>query len=103
MAAEPKTLNELFNSAVMERRDSELLRFKKDGEWRSLSYREVGRRVRELALGLYDLGIRSGDKLAIWSENRPEWNIADLAALALGAVDVPVYATQARSQSVHPG
>ncbi len=98
MAVEPKTLNELFNSSVKARRDSELLRFKKDGAWRSLSYGEVARRVRELALGLYDLGIRSGDKLAIWSENRPEWNIADLAVLAIGAVDVPVYATQARSQ-----
>ena len=98
MAVEPKTLNELFNSSVEARRDLEFLRFKKDGEWRSLSYREVAARVRDLALGLYDLGIRSGEKLAIWSENRPEWNIADLAALAIGAVDVPVYVTQARSQ-----
>ena len=98
MAVEPKTLNELFNSSVEARRNVELLRFKKDGAWRSLSYREVAARVRDLALGLYGLGIRSGDKLAIWSENRPEWNIADLAALAIGAVDVPVYATQARSQ-----
>ena len=98
MADEPKTLNELFNASVEARPDAELLRFKKAGEWRSLSYREIGRRARELALGLYDLGIRSGDKLAIWSENRPEWNIADLAVLAIGAVDVPVYATQARTQ-----
>ena len=98
MADEPRTLNELFNSSAEARRDSRLLRFKKDGEWRSLSYRELSARVRDLALGLYDLGIRSGDKLAIWSENRPEWNIADLAALAIGAVDVPVYTTQARSQ-----
>ena len=98
MAVEPKTLNELFNSSVEARRDLEFLRFKKDGEWRSLSYREVASRVRDLALGLYDLGIRSGEKLAIWCENRPEWNIADLAALAIGAVDVPVYVTQARSQ-----
>ena len=98
MAGEPTTLNDLFNSSVEARPDSELLRFKKDGEWRSLSYREVARRVRNLALGLHDLGIRSGDKLAIWSENRPEWNIADLAVLAIDAVDVPVYATQARTQ-----
>ena len=98
MAAEPTTLNELFNFSAEARRDSELLRFKQDGEWRSLTYGEVAQRVRNLALGLHDLGIRSGDTLAIWSENRPEWNIADLAVLAIGAVDVPVYATQARSQ-----
>jgi len=98
MAAEPTTLNELFKFSAEARPDSELLRFKQDGEWRSLTYEVVAHRVRNLALGLHDLGIRSGDKLAIWSENRPEWNIADLAALAIGAVDVPVYATQARSQ-----
>ena len=98
MAAEPQTLNELFNSALQAYRESEFLRFKRGGEWRSLSYGEVARRVRELALGLYDLGIRNGDKLAIWSENRPEWNIADLASLAVGAVDVPIYATQTPGQ-----
>jgi long-chain acyl-CoA synthetase len=98
MGAEPKTLNELFNSAVDHHRESEFLRFKVGGDWRSLTFGEVARRVRELALGLYALGVRSGDRVAIWSENRPEWNLADLAALAIGAVDVPIYATQARSQ-----
>ena len=95
---DPKTLNELFNSAVDQYRDSEFLRFKAGGDWRSLTFGEVARRVRELALGLYALGIRSGDRVAIWSENRPEWNLADLAVLAVGAVDVPIYATQTRSQ-----
>ena len=47
---------------------------------------------------MHALGIRAGDRVAIWSENRPEWNLADLAALAIGAVDVPIYATQTRSQ-----
>jgi long-chain acyl-CoA synthetase len=96
--SELKTLNELFNSAVDQYRESEFLRFKVGGEWRSLTFGEVARRVRELALGLHALGIRGGDRVAIWSENCPEWNLADLAALAIGAVDVPIYATQARSQ-----
>jgi long-chain acyl-CoA synthetase len=98
MGTEPKTLNELFNSAVDRYRESEFLRFKVGSEWRSLTFGEVARRVRELALGLKALGIDSGDRVAIWSENRPEWNLADLAALAIGAVDVPIYATQVRSQ-----
>jgi long-chain acyl-CoA synthetase len=98
VSAEPQTLNELFNFAVDRYRGDEFLRFKSKGEWRSLTYGEVARRVRELALGLHALGFKSGDRLAIWSENRPEWNIADLAILALGAVDVPIYTTQARSQ-----
>lgn len=98
MANEPTTLNELFNFAVEGYRDKAMLRFKREGNWQSLNYGEVARRVRELALGLYELGLRSGDKIAIWSENRPEWNVADLAVLALGAADVPIYTTQALNQ-----
>jgi long-chain acyl-CoA synthetase len=98
MGTQPTTLNELFNFAVDQYRESEFLRFKRGGEWRSLNFGEVARRVRELALGLHTLGINAGDRIAIWSENRPEWNLADLATLALGAVDVPIYATQTRPQ-----
>ncbi|HEX8091466.1 MAG TPA: long-chain fatty acid--CoA ligase, partial [Blastocatellia bacterium] len=98
MSVEPQTLNELFNFAVDRYRGDEFLRYKSGSEWRSLTYGEVARRVRELALGLHALGFKSGDRIAIWSENGPEWNIADLAVLALGAVDVPIYTTQARSQ-----
>lgn len=98
MSAEPQTLNELFNFAVDQYRGDEFLRFKSSGEWRSLTYGEVARRVREMALGLRALGLQSGDKVALWSENRPEWSIVDLAVLAIGAVDVPIYTTQARGQ-----
>jgi long-chain acyl-CoA synthetase len=98
MTTEPRTLNEIFNIAVERFRDDEFLRFKRDGEWRSLTYGEVARRVRELALGLAQRGIKRGDRIALWSENRPEWNLADLAALANGAVDVPIYTTQSLDQ-----
>ena len=96
--SEPRTINEVFNSAVSRYRDLEFLRYKVAREWRSLTFGELARRVRELALGLYAHGIRPGDRVAIWSENRPEWNLADLAILAIGAVDVPIYATQTRTQ-----
>lgn len=98
MSTEPSTLNQLFNAAVEHHRDSEFVRFKVDGAWRSLTFGEMARRVRELALGLKALGINKGDRIAIWSENRPEWNLADLGSLAMGAVDVPIYATQTRAQ-----
>jgi len=98
MGTLPQTLNELFTSAVDRLRDSEFLRFKRDGAWRSLTFGEVARRVRELALGLRSLGIEKGERIAIWSENRPEWNLSDLASLAIGAIDVPIYATQAPAQ-----
>ena len=98
MSQDPTTINELFNRAVERYRDSEFLRFKIAGAWRSLTFGEVARRVRELALGLHSIGLKPGDRVAIWSENRPEWNLCDLATLAVGAIDVPIYATQARSQ-----
>src|SRR5947207_1434626 len=98
MATKPKTLNEVFNGAVDRYRDSEFLRFKNKEGWRSLTFGEVARRARELALGLHALGLKREDRIAIWSENRPEWNLADLASLAIGAVDVPIYATQAHAQ-----
>lgn len=98
MVNDPTTLNELFNAAVERHREEEFLRFKEGEEWRSLSFGEVARRIRELALGLSAMGMRRGDRLAIWSENRPEWNLADMATLSIGAADVPIYATQARPQ-----
>lgn len=98
MSNQPRTVNELFDAAVARYGDSEFLRFKKAGRWESFSYAEVARRVKKTALGLHSHGIAKGERIAIWSENRPEWNIADLAVLSLGAVDVPIYTTQARSQ-----
>jgi long-chain acyl-CoA synthetase len=51
-----------------------------------------------VALGLADMGIKPGDRIALLSENRPEWSIADLAILSLGAINVPIYTTQAVDQ-----
>ena len=98
MSSEPRTINELFNAAVERYRDDEFLKHKVDRSWQSLSFDEAARRVREFALGLHSLGVQAGERVAIWSENRPEWNLADLAVLGLGAADVPVYTSQARSQ-----
>src|SRR5205807_4027352 len=56
------------------------------------------RRVRAVALGLSALGVRKGDRVALLSENRPDWSVVDLAILSLGAVNVPIYTTQAPEQ-----
>jgi len=62
-----------------------------DPVWVSRTYREMWDWVTELSLGLRDLGIRDGDTIAIVARTRPEWTIADLASLALGAVTCPIY------------
>ena len=54
--------------------------------------------MKKIALGLAELGVKSGDRVAVISENRPEWSLTDLALLSLRAVNVPIYTTQAVDQ-----
>lgn len=62
------------------------------------SGREFYERIRDLSLGLTAMGLTAGDRVAVISESRPEWGIADLAVLSAGAVSVPVYPTQSAEQ-----
>lgn len=88
----PRTLLDLYQSAVASG-VPELLISKVDGKWTPVSAEEFGRKVRSVALGLTYLGVDRGDRVAILSENRPEWPITDFASLALGALTVPIYTT----------
>jgi long-chain acyl-CoA synthetase len=74
------------------------LNHKIGGEWINFSAESFVERVRHVALGLAALGIKQGDRVALLSENRPEWSITDLAILSLGAINVPIYTTQAIDQ-----
>ncbi|HXG52441.1 MAG TPA: long-chain fatty acid--CoA ligase [candidate division Zixibacteria bacterium] len=78
-----------------------LYRFAEGGEWRSLSWEEAIQRVREIALGLHSLGVERGARVAIFSNNRPEWNLVDWANICVGALTVPVYSTSPRAQVLH--
>ncbi len=90
--ADPRTLNELFFGA-MDRLAAKpaVLRRKNAGRWEDVSGSAMLARVHDVSLGLRDLGVGAGDRVAILSENRPEWAMADYACLALRAADVPVY------------
>jgi len=61
--------------------------------WQPISHRTIRDRVRRIALGLRDLGLARGDRVAILSENRPEWALADWGCLTGGLTDVPIYPT----------
>jgi long-chain acyl-CoA synthetase len=65
------------------------------GRWESTAAPEMLRRIAGLSAALADLGVREGDRVAIFAPNCPEWHIADFAALGLGAVVVPVYFREA--------
>jgi len=88
------TIPQLFFESVQERPRPDLFSSKDaEGVYRDVSSAEAQRRVRAVRLGLDSLGVSRGDRVAILSENRIEWALADLAVLSLGAVDVPIYPT----------
>ncbi len=66
---------------------------KQGGAWKAYSWRECARQANLLARALAAQGVRSGDRVGLVSENRPEWAIADLAIMSLGAITVPAYTT----------
>ena len=90
----PQTLVELLKDAVAAGPDREALRFKQDKAWVGMTAEQLFERVRHVALGLYSLGVRKGDRIAILAESGPLWSITDYAVLSNGAVNVPIYPTQ---------
>ena len=81
----------LFLEAVDGYQKPDAVRYKKLGAWHSLSHRQLYDDVKRLALGLEGLGVEQGDRVAILSENRPEWLISDFACVMSRAISVPLY------------
>jgi long-chain acyl-CoA synthetase len=92
---EPRTLGELFHFAAEKHDRPDALNYKKDGAWHAIPTREMVTRAERIALGLYSLGLRKGDKAAILAANSPAWTIADAACQISGVIDVPIYTTLA--------
>ncbi len=92
---EPQTLGELFKYAAEKFDLIDALNCKRDGEWKRISSRTVLERAGNIALGLYSLGLRKGDRTAIISANSPEWTLADAGCQFAGLLDVPIYTTLA--------
>ena len=92
---EPRTLAELFISAAGKHDLPRSLNFKRNGGWKAISSKDVVNRAGNIALGLYSLGLRKGDKAAILSSNSPEWTLFDAGCQFAGVIDVPIYTTLA--------
>jgi long-chain acyl-CoA synthetase len=86
------TLNDIF-FAITGRNDRVVMMHRQAIQWRSISSNELYRNVVGVSRALQKCGVTKGDRVAILSENRPEWTIADFACLLTGAVVVPIYAT----------
>ena len=79
--------------------DGTAMRYKEKRQWKSISYSEFGERILATAKALLEAGIQEGDMVGIFSQNRPEWAIADFAILSIRAVSVPIYATNTAGQA----
>jgi long-chain acyl-CoA synthetase len=95
-----QTMGAMLLAAASEH-EGTALRFKQDDEWQEVSYAELGDHVRAIAQGLIELGIEPGDRVAIFSDTRAEWTLADFAVLCAGAVSVPVYQTSSAEECRH--
>jgi len=92
-ADEPTTLPEVYERVARDYPKPDTLNYKRDGTWHSISAVDMLRRAKDIALGLYSLGVREGDRVAIVSESCAEWVLADQGCLFVGAVTVPIYPT----------
>lgn len=94
-------LVELFLTRAEQQGDAPFLGRKSDGEWTTMSWAEVADHVCLLAQSLRALGLNEGDRVALVSENRPEWCIADIAIMAAGCISVPTYITNTERDHAH--
>ena len=94
-------LVELFLTRAGQLGDAPFLGHKVDGQWATISWSETADRVCLLAEALRGLGLKDGERVALVSENRPEWCIADLAIMAAGCISVPTYITNTERDHAH--
>ncbi|MEO8573044.1 MAG: long-chain fatty acid--CoA ligase [Pyrinomonadaceae bacterium] len=94
----PQTIPHFCIESFRRNNKPDALAYKLGDTWHKLSGLDAIERIKRIALGLSQLGIQAGDRVAIISENRPEWSLVDLAILSLRAVNVPIYTTQAVEQ-----
>ncbi len=91
MTTTKRNLVQVFEDQVARRGDATALTFKRGGTWQTMSWKEMGRRVRDVADGLGSLGVKPGDRISILADTCGEWILADLAIMAAGAITVPIY------------
>ena len=93
-----KTIPDMFYKQAETYKGEVVRKYKKDGKWIDIRWEEEQEYVESFALGLMKLGIESGEKVALLSENRYEWYVSDLAIQSIGAIVVPIYSTNTPEQ-----
>ncbi|MEA3391917.1 MAG: AMP-binding protein, partial [Candidatus Marinimicrobia bacterium] len=88
-----KTMPEVFADALLGGTDRKLLNVKRNNEWVSFTYQDINETIPRIGFGFHALGLKQKDRVGILSENRPEWNMTDLACAHFNFTSVPVYHT----------
>jgi long-chain acyl-CoA synthetase len=97
---EETSIPAVFQNNVEKFGDKAIVAYKnKDGVYTDISWNEMNVMVRDLGYFLISRGVQPGEKVSIFSPNRYEWWVADLAILSIGAVNVPIYATNSAEES----
>ena len=92
------TINQMVQNTIQQYGSKTALSHKVDKKYQDISYATLAERIKDFCLGLTELGLQKGDRVALLSENRPEWAITDLATLASGGVTVPMFSTLTSAQ-----
>lgn len=101
MAYSEKHIAGIFHNRAETYQYETFVRYKKDGRYVPISWKEMQNKVTRAGLGLISLGLQPGDMVGIFSENCWEWIVADLASLSIGCPDAPIYATNSAAESAY--
>ena len=93
-----KSIPDMLFQSIEKFSENDLFRFMKEDKIHKISYSEFGEQVKNIAHGLWDMGLQSGDRIAILSNNRPEWVACDMAGFSIRAMIVPIYQTLPANQ-----
>ena len=91
------TLHRMFFTQAEELGDAPMVLEGKSGEYLPISWTSMAAEVKEVASGLISLGVEKGDRVAIMAYNRPQWLIADMAIMSVGAITIPIYHTSSET------
>ena len=91
IANQAQNLVQMFEAQAADQGDRAAMRFKRDGRWQDISWKETARRARDVSDGLASIGVKPGDRVSILADTCPEWIIADVGIMGAGAILVPIY------------
>jgi len=91
----------IFQNNVTKFGDKPCVAYKKGDAYTDLSWKQMNEKILNTAYYLLDQGIKKGDKVALFASNRYEWYVADMAILSIGAVNVPIYATNSPDEALY--